>query len=87
MTRSVAIHCQDKGYKIRCNAILPGGHETPMTAAALRDIDPDSGALAQVKMAMGQPIDVANLVLFLASDESRYINGTQMVIDNAETIK
>lgn len=87
MTRSVAIHCQDKGYKIRCNAILPGGHETPMTAAALRDIDPDSGALAQVKREMGQPIDVANLVLFLASDESRYINGTQMVIDNAETIK
>ncbi|SEJ76495.1 3(or 17)beta-hydroxysteroid dehydrogenase [Pseudomonas linyingensis] len=87
MTRSVAIHCQDKGYKIRCNAILPGGHETPMTAAALRDIDPDSHALSQVKKEMGQPVDVANLVLFLASDESRYINGTQMVIDNAETIK
>ncbi|MNT89181.1 putative short-chain type dehydrogenase/reductase [compost metagenome] len=59
-----------------------------MTAAAQRDIAPDSGALTQVQtLGQGQPIDVANMVLFLASDESRYVNGTQLVIDNAETIK
>lgn len=88
MTRSVAIHCRDKGYNIRCNAVLPGAHETPMTAAALDEIDPDSGALTQVKAhGQGQPIDVANMVLFLASDESRSVNGTQLILDNAETIK
>ncbi|SDN82470.1 SDR family oxidoreductase [Pseudomonas jinjuensis] len=88
LTRSVAIHCQNKGYNIRCNAILPGAHETPMTAQAVRDIDAESSALQQVQNhGQGQPRDVANLVLFLASDESRYINGSQLVIDNAETIK
>jgi len=88
ITRSVAIHCRDKGYNIRCNAVLPGAHETPMTAAAQREIDHDSGALTQVQThGQGQPIDVANMVLFLASDESRYVNGTQLIIDNAETIK
>lgn len=34
LTRSVAIHCYNKGYGIRCNVILPGAHETPMTASA-----------------------------------------------------
>ncbi|VVO21230.1 SDR family oxidoreductase [Pseudomonas fluorescens] len=88
LTRSVAIHCRDKGYNIRCNAILPGAHETPMTAAAVSEIDQGSGALMQVQSnGQGQPIDVANMVLFLASDESRYVNGSQLVIDNAETIK
>lgn len=87
LTRSVAIHCRDKGYGIRCNAILPGAHETPMTAAAQSEIEPDSGALRQVRThGQGQPLDVANLVLFLACDESRYVNGAQLVIDNAETI-
>ncbi len=87
MTRSVAIHCRDKGYNIRCNSILPGAHETPMTAAAQREIEQGSGALQQVQThGQGQPIDVANMVLFLASDESRYVNGTQLIIDNAETI-
>ncbi|MNY57642.1 3-beta-hydroxysteroid dehydrogenase [compost metagenome] len=87
MTRSVAIHCRDKGYNIRCNSILPGAHETPMTAAAQREIEQGSGALQQVKThGQGQPVDVANMVLFLASDESRYVNGTQLIIDNAETI-
>ncbi len=36
---------------------------------------------------MGKPEDVANLVLYLASDESRFVNGTEMVIDNALSIQ
>ena len=35
---------------------------------------------------MCEPEDVANLVLYLASDESRFINGAEMLIDNASTI-
>jgi 3(or 17)beta-hydroxysteroid dehydrogenase len=36
---------------------------------------------------VGQPEDVANVVLFLASDESRFVNGTEIVIDNALSIQ
>ncbi|MCO6056871.1 SDR family oxidoreductase [Pseudomonas sp. MOB-449] len=88
MTRSIAMHCQAQGYAIRCNAILPGAHETPMTAQAAREIAGDSDSLRQIQaQGQGQPRDVANLVLFLASDESRTINGAQLVIDNGETIR
>lgn len=88
MTRSIAVHCQNHGYRIRCNAILPGAHETPMTAQAAREVSGDSNGMAQVVAhGQGTPLDVANLVLFLASDESRHINGAELVIDNCETIR
>lgn len=86
MTRSVAAHCQEQGYGIRCNSILPGAHETPMTAAALSQLDTGAAGLEEIQhYGQGKPEDVANLVVFLAADESRYINGTQIVIDNGET--
>ncbi|MEH6389242.1 SDR family NAD(P)-dependent oxidoreductase [Pseudomonas profundi] len=88
MTRSIAVHCQNHGYGIRCNAIAPGAHDTPMTAQAMQQVDDDSNGMEQIKsLGQGQPVDVANLVLFLASDESRNINGAQLVIDNCETIR
>lgn len=89
MSRCVAVHCQNQKYGIRCNAILPGAHDTPMTQQALRELaGADTNALTQLQeMGQGRPEDVANLVVFLASDESRQINGAELVIDNAETIK
>ena len=87
LTRSVAIHCQEQGYRIRVNAIAPGAHETPMTQQALAELPGDNAGLDQVNAhGQGQPEDVANLVLFLASEESRQITGTHVVIDNGETI-
>ena len=58
-------------------------------------IDRDKTAQLGLKMSdyeaapwgLGKPHDVANLVVFLASDESRFINGTEIVIDNALTIQ
>ncbi|MBF7013725.1 SDR family oxidoreductase [Novosphingobium resinovorum] len=87
MTRSIAVHCQEQAYRIRCNSIAPGGIATPMTAQAVAALDADDPGLKQNRdHGMGVPADVANLVLFLASDESRHITGTNMVIDNGETI-
>lgn len=86
MTRSIAIHCKEQGYRIRCNAIAPGGIETPMTAQANSELDADSAELEQTHShGMGQPVDIANAVLYLASDDGRYVNGTTLVIDNGET--
>ena len=48
--------------------------------------DPDSQDAANT-VGIGRPVDVANLVLFLASDESRFMNGTELMLDNALTIQ
>lgn len=88
MTRSIAVHCQEQRYGIRCNGIAPGGIETPMTAQAVAQLDAADPGLEQNRaLGMGKPEDVANLVLFLASEESRHITGTTITIDNAETIR
>ena len=90
LTRSVAAHCRAKLYKVRCNSIHPDGIATPMvfnlhknqtgaptSQAHVREKDPK-----QLQARFCQPQDIANLVLFLASDESRFINGAEMRIDN-----
>ena len=85
MTRSLAVDFQDKGYGIRVNALAPGGIETPM----VRDISgragedlmavPDGPLAAD---ALGHPKDVAGCVLFLASDDARFLNGLVIPVDN-----
>jgi 3(or 17)beta-hydroxysteroid dehydrogenase len=87
MTRSIAVHCIEKANGIRCNALVPGAHDTPMTEKALALLPADYVGLEQLKKAQGKPEDLANLVLFLASDESIRITGTYIVIDQGETIK
>jgi NAD(P)-dependent dehydrogenase (short-subunit alcohol dehydrogenase family) len=84
LTRNTAWMYAQKG--IRCNAILPGGTKTNIAetmpqerldmAGAAR-----AGAFAALIPAFLEPVDIANLALFLASDESRYINGTLITAD------
>jgi len=90
LTRSVAAHCKQQGYRIRCNSIHPDGILTPMTAAMLpagggADAAASKGGRDPMSR-MADPRDIANFVLFLASDESRFINGAELRIDNAQTI-
>ena len=88
LTKSVAIHCQQKGYGIRCNSVHPGSIETPMVQGAMgrpgEEQEVPDGVLPAG--AIGAPRDVANLVLYLASDESRFVTGAEFVIDNGLTI-
>lgn len=87
LMRSVAMHCKRSGYRIRCNSIHPDGIWTPMTQALVPDLDPATLGIGSDPMArMCDPQDVANLVLFLASDESRFVNGAELRIDNAQLI-
>lgn len=88
LTRSVAAFCQDQRNNIRCNVILPGAHDTPMTQQAQAELDAGDPGLDQTRaLGQGTPQDVANLVLFLASDESRHFTGAELVIDNGETMR
>ncbi len=88
MTRSIAAHCHEKGYKIRVNAIAPGGIVTPMTDFA-RAAMPEAGRRSEQPddNGMGQPSDIANMVLYLACDDGRHISGTTITIDNGETAR
>jgi len=83
MTKSIAIHCQMNKYNIRCNSIHPGAIETQMVRDATRELGMEMSMWEQSPTGIGQPADVANLVVFLASDESRYINGAEILVDNA----
>jgi 3(or 17)beta-hydroxysteroid dehydrogenase len=86
LTRSIAAHARFNLHKIRCNSIHPDGIKTPMVfglprdpkkVSQVREKDPK-----QVMARFCDPEDIANLVLFLASDESRHISGAEMRIDN-----
>jgi 3(or 17)beta-hydroxysteroid dehydrogenase len=87
MTKSIAIHCQMNKYNIRCNSLHPGAIDTAMVAQANKELGMDNSAYESAPWGLGKPTDVANTVLFLASDESRFINGTEILIDNALTIQ
>ncbi|MEH6581159.1 MAG: SDR family oxidoreductase [Halioglobus sp.] len=88
MTKSIACLSTQEGYGIRCNSIHPGNMDTPMlqgVQAVVRENNPEVAASME-NIWVGQPEDVANMVLFLASDESRAVNGAEMVVDNTATI-
>lgn len=89
MTKSIAVMCQEKGYKIRCNSVHPGSIETPMVQQAEgrpgQEKTVPTGVLKPGES--GAPEDVAAMIIFLASDESRFVNGAEMVIDNGVTIR
>ena len=89
LTKSIAMFCKEQKNGIRCNSIHPDGVKTPMVVkvamgkdvATQEDID-EVGKFGN----MCEPEDIANLVLYLASDESGFVNGSEMLIDNCSTI-
>ena len=88
MTKSIACLSTQEDYGFRCNSVHPGNMATPMLSN-MYDIvlehDPETAA-AMRNVWVGNPVDVANMVLFLASDESVSVNGAEMVVDNTSTI-
>jgi 3(or 17)beta-hydroxysteroid dehydrogenase len=90
LTKSVALHCARKGYNIRCNSVHPSFVETPMLQsmlAAARDPQKlgDNYAEAAPLGRLAKPIEIARTILFVASDESAFTTGAEMVVDGGLT--
>jgi cyclopentanol dehydrogenase len=71
---------------IRVNSVHPGFINTPMTSVVLDDDEMREAALKNIPLGIvGEPEDVAYLVLFLASDEARFVTGAEFMIDGGQT--
>lgn len=87
MTKAVAVHCQMNDYNIRVNSLHPGAIDTPMVDQTTSELGIENKGDISPVVGIGQPEDVANVVLFLASDESRFVNGNEILVDNALSIQ
>ena len=88
-TKGVALECAHNRWNIRVNSVHPGIIDTPIWQKVNPEfhedganaVDLDAMAETVPNGILGQPADIANGVLFLASDESAYMTGTELVID------
>lgn len=96
LTKSVALYCAQNGDKIRCNSVHPGQVATPMLQRIWSRVSEEAGisiedarAAFLAKIPMGEfaeAEDIAAAVLYLASDESKHVTGTQLVVDGGMTL-
>ena len=91
-SKSVALHCAAQGYPIRVNSLHPGFILTPMVEKGLETMPAEvaeamlTRVLGEIPLgAMGEPVDIANGCVFLASEESKYMTGSELIIDGGYT--
>jgi NAD(P)-dependent dehydrogenase (short-subunit alcohol dehydrogenase family) len=90
LTKGVALECARERWHVRVNSVHPGIIDTPIWDTVLPGtvqtgmVEMNPAAIAELAVptgVLGTPHDIANGVLFLASDDSSYITGTELVID------
>lgn len=85
LTRSWAATYAREG--VRVNAIAPGITLTPRVMARPDSVDPDSYLVKKHLLGLVEPIDVAQLAVYLASDESRRVTGQVLQVDSGATLE
>ena len=90
LTKSAALYCAKAGYNIRVNSVHPGYIWTPMVEhylTATGDVEAGRKALNAMHPVghVGEPNDIAYGVVYLASDESKFMTGAELVIDGGYT--
>jgi len=89
MTKSIATHCLEQNYGIRCNSVHPGNIHTNMHGEKVTAEQADRRENSWKPLpngAFGSARDVAEMVLYLASPAARYVTAGEFVIDNAITM-
>jgi NAD(P)-dependent dehydrogenase (short-subunit alcohol dehydrogenase family) len=85
-TKSTALECAAAGNGIRANSVHPGQVETPLSAAALSDPARRRSTVQRIPIGrMGQAIEIADAIVFLASDASSFMTGAELVVDGGFT--
>ena len=89
LSKSVALYCAEKKYAIRCNSVHPGGVDTAIFNPLWQAVGRDAGkALIDSRHPIGhmaQPSELGHVILWLASDRSSFVTGTEIVADGAIT--
>ena len=85
LSKSIALHCARRGNGIRCNSVHPSFIDTPILDGLAGSAGRDA-AVAKLERQIplgrvGRPEDVAYAVLYLASDESAFTTGTELIVD------
>lgn len=92
-TKSAALHCARCGYPVRINSVHPGFIATAMVTDGIGALPPEVQDEMRARLEReiplggvpGEPLDIANGCVFLASDESKYMTGAELVIDGGYT--
>ena len=85
-TKVTALECAAARNGVRVNSVHPGHVETPLTAPAYADPDVAKEFLAHTPLGrFAQPREIADVILFLASDEASYMTGSEVTIDGGVT--
>lgn len=90
LTKAAAVEAAQGGMSLRVNTIHPGYIETPMVVDGVAKRPEPDKVMAYIASRhpvghLGEPSDIANAVLYLASDESRFVTGSEMVVDGGYT--
>jgi NAD(P)-dependent dehydrogenase (short-subunit alcohol dehydrogenase family) len=85
-TKSTALECAAAGNGVRANSVHPGQVETPLLTAAMAGSERRRAAVDLIPMRrMGHPTEIADAIVFLASDASGFMTGSEVVIDGGFT--
>ncbi len=92
-TKSTAIEVRARGYNIRCNSVHPGATESPMQDDILATSNMTAAEIETHKATrtllgrFGMPLDIAQAILFLASNDSAFMTGSEVVVDGGYTAR
>lgn len=96
LSQSIALHCTEQGYRVRCNTVHPGQIQTEMldglfevvaNGAGISMEEAEAAFVAKIPMGeFGDTDDIAYAVLYLASDESKHVTGTQLIVDGGMSL-